>query len=101
MVENDEFRSLVMELNPDSFLCHADSLRSKILNRTATVVEDIQMELLQNNSKISFTTDIWTNSVQKPFMVVTAHYIDSNWNLESVMLDFRHFPGSHTGIKSV
>ena len=49
------------------------------------------------SSKVSFTTDTWTSPAQVPFMAVTAHYIDDDWVLQSILLDFVCIPSSHTG----
>ena len=49
------------------------------------------------SSKVSFTTEIWTSPAQVPFMAVTAHYIDDDWVLQSILRDFVCIPGSHTG----
>jgi len=31
------------------------------------------------------------------FLGITCHFIDADWNLEDVLLDFIHLAGSHTG----
>lgn len=33
----------------------------------------------------------------EPFMAVTAYFIDSNWNLKNVRLDFSKLPHPHNG----
>ena len=35
--------------------------------------------------------------MQVPLMAVTAHYIDSDWNLHATLLDFIWIPGRHGG----
>nr|XP_025703202.1 zinc finger BED domain-containing protein DAYSLEEPER-like [Arachis hypogaea] len=39
-----------------------------------------------NDSRIVITTDMWTFNQEKGYMVVTAHYIDSSWNLQMRVL---------------
>jgi hypothetical protein len=53
--------------------------------------------LLNSDSKISFTSDIWTTDDKTTFMVITAHYI-KDWELKVVLMDFIHIPGSHSGV---
>ena len=38
--------------------------------------------------KISFTIDIWTSPSAKSFLSLTVHYIDNNWKLRNVLVDF-------------
>jgi hypothetical protein len=38
--------------------------------------------------KISFTLDVWTSPSTKSFLAITAHYIDKDWKLRNVLVDF-------------
>ncbi len=45
------------------------------------------MELLGNNkSRIAITTDMWTSNQKKGYMVITAHFINDSWILQSRVL---------------
>ncbi|XP_074346882.1 zinc finger BED domain-containing protein RICESLEEPER 2-like [Apium graveolens] len=55
-------------------------------------------ELFKSVRKIIITTDMWTSSHQKlGYMVVTGHWIDSDWNLNMRVLNFCNVPPPHTG----
>ncbi|KAH1193662.1 putative AC transposase [Glycine max] len=56
------------------------------------------MKLLDTNEgKVAITSDMWTASNQKKgHMVVTAHYIDSSWTLQSCILRFIYVLSPHT-----
>jgi hypothetical protein len=58
--------------------------------------------------KVSFTMDIWTDLDKKPYMAVTAHWLEQaslqmsgrlqqKINLRTDLIGFVHIPGSHTG----
>ena len=58
--------------------------------------------------KISFTMDIWTDTNLKPFMAVTAHWIEATTEatpngpqkvlkLQADLVGFHHIPGRHDG----
>lgn len=49
------------------------------------------------DSKISYTSDVWTASNYLAFMGVTAHWIDHTFEMHSVLLDFIPLVGRHTG----
>jgi len=55
----------------------------------------------QVTSKFSLTTDIWTSPTasKMPFMAVTGHWIDEDFQLKSILLDFVAVPGRHDGLR--
>ena len=55
--------------------------------------------LLESVSKISLTTDMWKSSHQVvEYMVITGHFIDSEWNLQKRVLNFAKVPAPRRGI---
>ena len=52
---------------------------------------------LKTPKKLSFTMDIWTSPSAKVFLVITIHYIDKNWKLQNILVDFIQIFGSHLG----
>ncbi len=55
------------------------------------------MELGQVNSKISFTCDVWTSKSQLPFIRVTAHYVNDDWQLVKKIVGFEYVEGGYSG----
>ncbi|XP_072076617.1 zinc finger BED domain-containing protein RICESLEEPER 2-like [Arachis hypogaea] len=54
---------------------------------------------LKDVSKISLTTDLWKSQNQKiECMVITGHYIDTNWILQKRVLSFVHVPPPRRGV---
>ena len=49
---------------------------------------DIKDYLAGINNKISFTIDIWTSPNNKSFIAAIAHYIDEDWNIRDLLVDF-------------
>ena len=58
--------------------------------------EKVKNILKTISGKILFTTDCWTSSSSKSFMSITAHFIDNDWNLKHLLLDFIEINDSHT-----
>ncbi|CAJ2637459.1 unnamed protein product [Trifolium pratense] len=56
------------------------------------------MKMLDSHQgRVAITIDMWTASNQKKgYMVVTAHYIDGSWTLQSRILRFIYVPAPHT-----
>jgi hypothetical protein len=60
--------------------------------------KDAVINILKNNEyKISFTVDAWTSIAGKSYYGITAHFVDANWKLQSIVLDFVPSNGAHTG----
>ena len=53
-------------------------------------------ELSQAN-RLAFTTDLWSSRDANGYMVITAHFIDTSWNLVKHVILFKELPSPHTG----
>ena len=42
---------------------------------------------------------MWTSDTGAPYMVLTAHWIDNEWNLKHVIIAFQRFSHLHTGVQ--
>ncbi|KAG2708411.1 hypothetical protein I3760_05G192200 [Carya illinoinensis] len=54
--------------------------------------------LLKHVNKVHITTDMWTSCQKLSYMVVTCHFIDSDWHLQRRVLNFCNVPPPHTGL---
>ena len=52
-------------------------------------------DMFKNIPYVSLTTDLWLNSCRNYFLVITAHYLDTNCKPESAVISFRRFRGRH------
>ena len=53
------------------------------------------------NSRVSFTFDTGTSKAFDPYLTVTAHWIDDNWDLHDQVLVFWEIVGDHSGQNTV
>ena len=82
------FQSFVDTLYPAIKLSSANTIKNHIINIYDSEIKKIK-EIMQNISgKISYTIDIWTSPSAKSFLVITAHFMDKEWELQSILLDF-------------
>ena len=42
---------------------------------------------------------MWTSDTGAPYMVVTAHWINNEWNLKHAIIAFQRLPHPHTGVQ--
>jgi len=52
--------------------------------------------MLQEPNHIALMTDIWTSVATQSYIMVTAHFISSNWELKTCLLQTTNFPENHT-----
>ena len=97
-LESEDFLRILNLLKPNVKVYSADTLKRRIMAEFEVKQNDLKNTLSQSNGKISFTTDCWTSSNNISFMGLTAHWIDDDWKLHAITLDFLHLVQSHTGI---
>ena len=91
-VENEAFRDFVNYYNPLVKHMSRNTLKSEIF-KIYNVEKGKAMNLLEiNNSRVAITTDMWTACNQKKgYIVVTGHFIDNSWHLQSRILRYFYF----------
>ena len=51
-----------------------------------------ELQVLLDAGNCSFTTDMWTNPYKNiPYVTVTAHYLNANWDVISKIIFTREF----------
>lgn len=98
LVERKPFIDMVKSLNPRYKLPSRKYFSKtgipKLYNDT---VEKMQQELARvKEEEVSITTDCWTSVANTPYIAVTVHFIDDQWNLRSACLSCAHFEVNHT-----
>lgn len=98
LVEHKAFTDMVNLFNPryklPSRKYFSKNEIPKLYNDT---VEKIKHKLVKiNNSNISITTDCWTSTAGAPYIAITCHFIDEEWELKSFCLRCAHFEKDHT-----
>jgi len=88
IVEEPKFIDLIRILCPDAVLVSADTIKRKIMDLYEANIDKMQEAFHNILGKISFTLDIWTSPSTKSFLGITAHYIDKDWKLRNVLVDF-------------
>lgn len=88
-VEYEAFRDFVDYCNPLAKPMSRNTLKNEIF-KLYNDEKAKAMNLLEiNNSRVAITTDMWTASNQKKgYMVVTGHFIDNSWHLQSRILRY-------------
>ena len=97
VVEEPSFLDFVHSLHPSALIPSADTIKRNIFNLYETKIVKVKDFFQKVPGKISFTTDIWTSPSNKAFLSLTAHFINTEWKLQNIIVDFIQIYGSHTG----
>ena len=66
-------------LNRTSYSRQVDPRAESIMTRVDKVIRAHNKDLVLS---MSFTSDLWTSAAGDPFISLSLHYIDSNWNMQ-------------------
>ncbi|GBC14125.2 ribonuclease H-like protein [Rhizophagus irregularis DAOM 181602=DAOM 197198] len=83
--ENAKFKDMISFIRPGIYIPCANTLRR---------------DLTENfkNAKERFRQELQTSKNQIPFLGISVHWINENWELKCTTLDFCILSGPHTGI---
>ncbi|KAJ6643914.1 putative AC transposase [Pseudolycoriella hygida] len=96
-VEQESFLEMIAILNPAAITISSTTVKRDIIAKFEEKVKEMVAYLKEVPGKLSFTIDAWTSKNVLPFMAIRAHWINSEWVYETVLLDFWHIEGSHKG----
>ena len=96
IVEETAFHEFIKTFYPAAKFPTANTIKNNIMEYHKTETKKIQEKLQNNSSQISYTTDTWTSISMEAFLAITAYFIDSNWNIQPIILDFVSISGAHS-----
>lgn len=98
-VEQEAFLEMIKILNPAAITISSSTVKRDIIKKFEEKVKVMTAHLKKVPGKISFTIDAWTSKNFLPFMAIRAHWINSEWVYQTVLLDFVYIDGIHDGKK--
>ncbi|XP_066582005.1 uncharacterized protein [Prorops nasuta] len=84
-------------ISPNTQFPRRFALRNQVKQRFEELQKLVANKLQKCTSKLSFTIDGWTSIASRSFYGITGHFIDEDWNYQSIVLDFVPSHGRHTG----
>lgn len=95
IVEGSGFKRLIKTLEP-GYTLPKQEIISHALKEKHKCIRNKVLSDIEKCSAISFTTDIWTSQQMEAYMTVTAHLINSDWELENYVLETKSMEESQT-----
>ncbi|KAH9716963.1 BED-type domain-containing protein [Citrus sinensis] len=88
VVENPGFRHFCSVTAPRYLLPSRRTISRDTLEMYLEEKAKLKSLLAGNKQRVSLTTDIWTSITTASYMVITAHFIDRDWNLHRKIISF-------------
>ncbi|XP_071344173.1 E3 SUMO-protein ligase ZBED1-like [Trachinotus anak] len=96
-VEKPGFKNLLHVLDPRYVLPGRKYFsKTAITKLYLKCKESVQQEIL-SAKYFATTSDLWSSRTSEPYISLTIHFIDEEWNLRTRCLETADFPDDHTG----
>ncbi|KAL6641579.1 hypothetical protein ACP70R_019760 [Stipagrostis hirtigluma subsp. patula] len=92
------FPPLMESMQPTIKVVGRQTLRNDCVGAYERAAQELRVELQNLDSRICFTSDLWTSNQKLGYLCLTAHYIDSNFVLHKKIIAFRDVKYPHTGL---
>lgn len=90
------FRNFVHSLDPTYVVPSHTTMKNYTNYYYGSLKQTVATEL-QSQSSLAFTTDTWTSCATEGYLTLTAHFIDSMWQLRYYVLATIEVKDHHTG----
>lgn len=96
IVESAEFRNMIQVLQEDALIISRGTLQTRVASEKQDCIARIKLRLQKTTSRISLAVDAWSSAVMPGYICVTAHFIDQNWEKQSLILRYCRFETRHS-----
>lgn len=97
VVEKSGFKKLLSVVDPRYVVPGCKYFTKTAIPKMYSECRQAVEKELSTISYFATTTDIWTSRTCNPYISLSVHFIDGDWNLKSKCLETAYFPEDHTG----
>ncbi|XP_078155203.1 transcription initiation factor TFIID subunit 4b-like [Carex rostrata] len=98
VIESRYWEPVMRSLRPEYRAIGRQPLINDCVEEFKAEIEVSLKEFEGLDSCVSFTSDIWTSSVNLDYLCITSHYIDKSFNFKKKITSFKQIPYPHTGL---
>jgi hypothetical protein len=96
-VEYEGVRESMQYLRPGVQLISRNTVKADLCKMYANEKQKLKAMLSRCNGRISLTSDLWSSLTTDGYICLTAHFIDTNWILQKMVLNFSFMAPPHNG----
>ena len=82
-------------LNSDVKHISRNTSKADVLKLYKNEKDDVKNKLKSILGRICLTSNLWTSITSEGYICLTAHYVDENWELKNIIMNFCHMPPPH------
>ncbi|KAF7801124.1 zinc finger BED domain-containing protein RICESLEEPER 2-like [Senna tora] len=98
-VDYKGIRKWIKYLNPDVIMPSRNTVVSDVKKIYEKEKEKLKQEMARIPNRVCLTSDVWTACTSEGYICLTAHFVDENWKLRSIILNFCRMLPPHTGVE--
>ena len=95
--EDPYFEPWMETLQPTMKCVGRQTVRNDCLKMYEKMKQDLHNEFSVLDSRVCFTSDMWTSLQNLGYMVITAHYVDADFKLKKKIISLKEVKYPHTG----
>ncbi|XP_034586733.1 zinc finger BED domain-containing protein RICESLEEPER 2-like [Setaria viridis] len=96
--DDEGFEPWMESLQPAFRCIGRQMIRNECVAKFERAKIELRSELQSLNSRICFTSDLWTSNQKLGYICVTAHYIGPDFVLKKKIIAFKDLKYPHTGV---
>ena len=96
--EYEGVRVIFSYISMDLKLPSRNTVKACILRMYKSEKEKLQNLLNSIQGRICLTSDLWTSISTDGYLTLTAHFVDQEWKLQKIILNFIHMPLPHSSV---
>ena len=98
MVDTKSFKEFAYIMDPRYVVPCRQTMSTKVDQEFQSISKAVHKFVESGTFGVSITSDGWTSVAKEPYLSITGHFIDNDWCLRELLLDFKKFPHPHTAI---
>lgn len=99
VVEDIGFKGFIKLLNPNYTLPTRQAISKTLIPlKYENTITSVKEQIEKNADYVCLTTDCWTSRCNDSYIAVTAHFVNKQFDLQSVLLECSEVTERHTGI---
>lgn len=96
--EDESFDNWMASLQPTFKCIGRQTIRNDSVAMFERIKRELRSELQSINSRICFTSDLWTSNQKLGYICLTAHYIGPDFILKKKIIAFKDVKYPHSGV---
>ena len=98
VLQSQAFKRIIEGLDVQANVLSIDRLKELLINSEDKILKNVREYAISDAeiSSVSFTTDMWTSDNDDPYIGLTLHWINDNFQIKEIIGTISYLPYPHT-----